>query len=80
MKRSTRRFAATALAITVSASMAACGRSSSSSGSGDDASGTPKVSIMVGGIDKVIYLPAMLTQQLGYFKDEDVDVNLKTEP
>jgi NitT/TauT family transport system substrate-binding protein len=80
MKRSTRRLAATALAITVAASTAACGRSSSSSGSGDDASGTPKVSIMVGGIDKVIYLPAMLTQQLGYFKDEGVDVNLKTEP
>ena len=29
---------------------------------------------MVGGIDKVIYLPAMLTEQLGYFKDEGVDV------
>jgi NitT/TauT family transport system substrate-binding protein len=80
MKRSTRRFAATAQALTVAASTAACGRSSSSSGSGDDASGTPKVSIMVGGIDKVIYLPAMLTEQLGYFKDAGVDVSLKTEP
>jgi NitT/TauT family transport system substrate-binding protein len=80
MKRSTRRFAATALALTVAASTAACGRSSSSSGSGDDASGTPKVSIMVGGIDKVIYLPAMLTERLGYFKDAGVDVSLKTEP
>ena len=29
-----------------------------------------QVKIMVGGIDKVIYLPAMLTQRLGYFKDE----------
>jgi NitT/TauT family transport system substrate-binding protein len=35
---------------------------------------------MVGGIDKVIYLPAMLTQQLGYFDDEGVDVKLLTEP
>jgi len=35
---------------------------------------------MVGGIDKVIYLPAMLTEQLGYFKDEGVDVKLLTEP
>ena len=35
---------------------------------------------MVGGIDKVIYLPAMLTERLGYFKDEGVDVTLKTEP
>ena len=35
---------------------------------------------MVGGIDKVIYLPAMLTDRLGYFKDAGVDVSLKTEP
>ena len=41
---------------------------------------TPKVTIMVGGIDKVIYLPAKLTEQLGYFKDAGVDVELKTEP
>jgi len=44
------------------------------------ASGTPQVKIMVGGIDKVIYLPAKLTEQLGYFKDEGVDVQLLTEP
>ena len=31
---------------------------------------------MVGGIDKVIYLPAKLTQHLGYFDDEGVDVKL----
>jgi NitT/TauT family transport system substrate-binding protein len=35
---------------------------------------------MVGGLDKVIYLPAMLTQRLGYFKDEGLDVQLLTEP
>jgi len=35
---------------------------------------------MVGGIDKVIYLPAMLTERLGYFKDAGVDVKLLTEP
>jgi NitT/TauT family transport system substrate-binding protein len=29
------------------------------------ANGTPQVKIMVGGIDKVIYLPAKLTEQLG---------------
>ena len=38
------------------------------------------VKIMVGGIDKVIYLPAKLTEQLGYFKDEGLDVKLLTEP
>jgi NitT/TauT family transport system substrate-binding protein len=38
------------------------------------------VSIMVGGLDKVIYLPAELTQQLGYFKDEGLNVKLLGEP
>lgn len=41
---------------------------------------TETVKIMVGGIDKVIYLPAKLTDQLGYFKKEGVDVQLLTEP
>jgi len=40
----------------------------------------PQVQIMVGGIDKVIYLPAKLTEQLGYFKDEGVDVKMLSEP
>lgn len=39
----------------------------------------PKVSIMVGGIEKIIYLPAMLTQRLGYFKQMGVDVTLYDE-
>lgn len=42
--------------------------------------GKAKVQIMVGGIDKVIYLPAKLTEQLGYFKDEGVDVTMLSEP
>ena len=32
------------------------------------ANGRPQINIMVGGLDKVIYLPAMLTEQLGYFE------------
>jgi NitT/TauT family transport system substrate-binding protein len=40
----------------------------------------PKVTIMVGGMNKQIYLSAMLTQQLGYWKDEGVDVSLVDEP
>ena len=39
-----------------------------------------KITIMVGGIDKIIYLPAKLTEQLGYFKDEGLDVELLSEP
>lgn len=54
--------------------LTACGGDSGSGGDGG------KVKIMVGGLDKVIYLPAMLTQQLGYFKSEGVNVELLTEP
>src|SRR2546426_4310962 len=39
----------------------------------------PKVSIMVGGLEKIIYLPAMLTERLGYFKEAGVDVTLYNE-
>jgi sulfonate transport system substrate-binding protein len=42
--------------------------------------GAAQVKIMVGGIDKVIYLPAKLTEQLGYFSAEGLDVQLLTEP
>src|SRR5690349_16182456 len=34
------------------------------------------VKIMVGGIDKQIYLPAKLADQLGYFKEQGLDVQL----
>ncbi|MFE5735689.1 ABC transporter substrate-binding protein [Streptomyces celluloflavus] len=63
--------AAAALALT---GLTACGGSSS------DAAADGKLKIMVGGLDKVIYLPARLTQQLGYFKAEGLDVTLLTEP
>ena len=35
-----------------------------------------KVKIMVGGIDKQIYLPAKLAERLGHFKEEGLDVEL----
>ena len=35
-----------------------------------------KLKIMVGGIDKQIYLPAKLTESLGFFKEEGLDVEL----
>ncbi|MEU4094952.1 ABC transporter substrate-binding protein [Streptomyces sp. NPDC026673] len=65
--------AASAVALTT---LTACGgdSASASGGKGD------KVKIMVGGLDKVIYLPAMLTERLGYFKAEGLDVQLLTEP
>src|SRR5450755_1990957 len=39
-----------------------------------------KVSIMVGGLEKQIYLPFKLTEILGYFKDEGLEVELLNEP
>eukprot|EP01037_Dinobryon_pediforme_P030948 gene30948-35226_t len=38
-----------------------------------------KIAIMVGGISKMIYLPAKLTEQLGYFKEEGLDVELQSQ-
>ena len=39
-----------------------------------------QVKIMVGGYEKQIYLPAKLTEALGYFKDEGLEVELLNEP
>jgi sulfonate transport system substrate-binding protein len=38
------------------------------------------VSIMIGGIEKQIYLPAVLAQRLGYFDAEGLNVTLLSEP
>lgn len=57
----------------LSLSLAACGGDNGSSG------GRVHLSIMVGGLSKQIYLPNMLTQQLGYFSQEGLDVTLIDE-
>jgi NitT/TauT family transport system substrate-binding protein len=49
----------------------------SSSGSGD--SSLPTVKMMVGGIDKQIYLPYQLAQNLGFYKKYGVNMELSTE-
>ncbi|MGR9139251.1 ABC transporter substrate-binding protein (plasmid) [Rhizobium leguminosarum] len=38
-----------------------------------------KITIMVGGYEKQIYLPTKLAESLGYFKDEGLDVELLNE-
>ncbi|MBF6220145.1 ABC transporter substrate-binding protein [Nocardia abscessus] len=43
------------------------------------ADGRPQITIMVGGLEKVIYLPAVLTRQLGFFEANDIDVQLLGE-
>src|SRR5262245_24578394 len=49
-------------------------------GGANAAQAAEKISIMVGGIEKIIYLPAKLAEQLGYFKEEGLDVELLSEP
>src|SRR6478609_8691539 len=44
------------------------------------ASAADKITLMVGGYEKQIYLPAKLAEALGYFKDEGLDVELLNEP
>jgi sulfonate transport system substrate-binding protein len=57
------------------AMLTACG-STSTSGGGVE---TVSLKIMVGGLNKQIYLPNMLTQQLGYFTEEHLNVTLIDE-
>ena len=70
-RRSQRLFTA----IAVLAIAAACGGTTPSPSGG----GTVSLKIMVGGLNKQIYLPNMLAQQLGYFKAENLDVTLIDE-
>ena len=71
-RRFQRLFTATALLTIV----AACGGTTPTTG-GTQA--TVSLKIMVGGLNKQIYLPNMLAQQLGYFKAENLDVTLIDE-
>jgi NitT/TauT family transport system substrate-binding protein len=69
-----------AVVALVAAVAAGCGSGGSSSSSASNSGGTPNFSIMVGGLDKQIYLPFMLTEKLGYFKKHGVNVSLSDEP
>jgi NitT/TauT family transport system substrate-binding protein len=81
---------AVTLALTAAMATAACadnasgnGVTSSAAGSpaaGSVAAGSPQVTIMVGGLSKQIYLPYMLTKQLGYYDKAGVNVKLIDEP
>ena len=78
-----RILAATAVATAAVAivSLAACGsnNASSSDGGGAATAPMPTVTLMVGGIDKQIYLPYQLAQGLGYYHKYGVNVQLSTE-
>jgi NitT/TauT family transport system substrate-binding protein len=48
--------------------------------SGASGSSSDQLTIMVGGAAKVIYMPAKLTEQLGYFKEQGLNVKLVDTP
>ena len=64
-------------ALGVVIAVAACGGTSSPNPASSAAPADLK--IMVGGLNKQIYLPNMLTQQLGYFKEQNLNVTLVDE-
>jgi len=70
--------AAGIVALALSACSSGAGGAASSGGSSDSAS-MPTVKMMVGGIDKQIYLPYQLAQSLGFYKKYGVNVELSTE-
>ena len=81
---SIKTIASAASIAALAAGLAACSSSSSSTATGSNAaannsSGLPTVTMMVGGIDKQIYLPYQLAQQLGYYKKYGVNMQLSTE-
>jgi NitT/TauT family transport system substrate-binding protein len=69
-----------ALAAAAALSLSGCASTASQSGgtSSSGGSGTP-VSIMVGGLNKQIYLPFMLAQRLGYYQQQGLNVTLQDE-
>ena len=82
----------TAIALITTLIAAACGGSGTAGPAATTAAGSAaataaatkaaptKVSIMVGGLNKQIYLPNKLTEALGYFKDQNLEVDLIDEP
>ncbi|NRD78053.1 ABC transporter substrate-binding protein [Bacillus sp. BRMEA1] len=65
--------------------LSACSSTQSTSGTAKNSktssssSGDSRVVIMVGGLEKIIYMPFMLAQQLGYYQQEGVNVSLVEE-
>jgi NitT/TauT family transport system substrate-binding protein len=71
-----------AAGVVVALSLAACsggGGGTAAAGGGSSSGPMPTVKMMVGGIDKQIYLPYQLAQQLGYYKKYGVNMELSTE-
>jgi NitT/TauT family transport system substrate-binding protein len=76
---SLKQIAGAASVAALAAGVAACGSGSSGSTTSASGSSMPTVTMMVGGIDKQIYLPYQLAYDLGYFKKYGVNMQLSTE-
>ncbi len=78
-------LAVTVISLSLLATATACGGGSATTSSKSSTTGSStkttklKIKIMVGGISKQIYLPNELSQELGFFKDEGLDVTLIDE-
>jgi sulfonate transport system substrate-binding protein len=77
MNRVNKRYSLIGILLLLTLILAACGTSSAGGGSGTTQRASLK--IMVGGLSKQIYLPNMLTKQLGYFDEQNLDVTLIDE-
>ena len=74
-----RAMCLTAVGALALATAACSSPSHAASKTGDSKGSTPTVKLMVGGIDKQIYLPYQLAQSLGLYKKYGVNVELSTE-
>jgi len=76
------RRVAAAVAVLLVLGTGACANKVAGGGSAGSGGGGAKttVKIMVGGMNKQIYLPAMLAQRLGFYTEQGLDVQLSDEP
>jgi NitT/TauT family transport system substrate-binding protein len=80
MKHKIYAVAATgALALGLAACGSSTGSGNAAANGGSGSTPVPTVKMMVGGIDKQIYLPYQLAESLGYYKKYGVNVELSTE-
>ncbi len=80
-----RRLGLCGLIIALAIVASGCGASNAATAVSTNPAAAPaeqkvKVSIMVGGLNKIIYLVPTLTKQLGYFDEQNLDVQLLDEP
>lgn len=81
---STKKWIAGAgMALALVAAMTGCANTASTAGQAPQQAGDAngqEVKLMVGGLNKQIYLPFKLADQLGYYKDAGLNVQLSDEP